>query len=124
MLRTKGRPRSHGSRHHYAAAAGEWCAVGVRYGFAALLARARSPASPAAAMPVDGVGYSAQACTMSGGEGADSLGGTRGRDVMCGLGGRDRLRGNGGHDVLLGGGGGDLALKARRGPTGSWRPGQ
>ncbi len=65
--------------------------------------------APAAnAMLVDPVAVSAQACTMTGDGGADSLGGTAGRDVMCGLGGRDRLRGNGGHDVVLGGGGSDL----------------
>ena len=76
--------------------------------FAAVSLVVATPSSPAAAMSVDAVGYSAQACTMVGGGGANRLGGTGGRDVMCGLGGRDRLRGNGGHDVVLGGGGGDL----------------
>ena len=89
---------------------------GVLFGLAALLLVLIAP-SPAAARLLDGVAVTAQACTMSGGGGADSLGGTRGRDVICGLGGRDRLRGNGGHDVLLGGGGGDLL----QGKTGSDR---
>src|SRR5687768_5384228 len=80
---------------------------GVLFGLAALLLVLIAP-SPAAARLIDEVAVTAQACTMTGGGGADSLGGTAGRDVMCGLGGADRLRGNGGHDVVLGGGGGDL----------------
>ena len=50
--------------------------------FAAVSLVVAAPASPAAAMSVDAVGYSAQACTMVGGGGADLLGGTGGRDVM------------------------------------------
>jgi Ca2+-binding RTX toxin-like protein len=83
--------------------------------FAAVSLVVATPASPAAAMPGDAVGYSAQACTMVGDGGADSLGGKGDRDVVCGRGGTDRIRGNGGHDVLLGGGGGDLL----QGKTGS-----
>jgi hypothetical protein len=83
--------------------------------FAAVLLVVATPASPAAAISVDAVGYSAQACTMVGDGGADSLGGKGDRDVVCGRGGTDRIRGNGGHDVLLGGGGGDLL----QGKTGS-----
>ena len=86
-------------------------------GFAAALLVVATPASPAAAMLVDPVAVSAQACTMTGDGGADSLGGTAGRDVVCGLGGADRIRGQGGHDVLLGGAGGDLL----QGKTGSDR---
>ena len=82
--------------------------------FAAVSLIVATPASPAAAMSVDAVGYSAQVCTMVGGGGADSLGGTADRDVVCGRGGADRIRGNGGHDVLLGGAGGDL-LQGRTG---------
>jgi Ca2+-binding RTX toxin-like protein len=50
----------------------------------------------------------AQACTITGTNGADVLVGTPGRDVICGLGGNDRIDAGGGNDVLIGGPGADV----------------
>ena len=72
-------------------------------------------APAASAGPVDPVGQSAQACSITGTGGADRLDGTAGEDRICGRGGADRLRAGEAADVLLGGGGGDL-LQGKAGP--------
>jgi Tol biopolymer transport system component len=51
---------------------------------------------------------SANACTIEGTSGMETLTGTRGADVICALGGNDTIRGLGGNDLLRGGGGVDV----------------